>query len=54
MFDILSPRSNLIVKDTNVVQFYEEMEQRYMEIPSASHFETGITMRHKLSAVEFP
>ena len=24
-----------------------------MEFPNARHFETGITMRHKLSVVEF-
>ena len=28
--------------------------RRYMELANAQHFETGITMRHKLSVVEFP
>ena len=25
-----------------------------MEFPNAQHFQTGITMRHELSGVEFP
>ena len=25
-----------------------------MEFPNTQHFETGITMRHKLPVVEFP
>ena len=42
------------MKDTITVQFHEEMDKRYMEFPNAQHFETGITMRHELSAIGFP
>ena len=52
-FDILSPMSNLIMKDTNIVQFHEDMKKSYMEFPNAQHFATGIIMTNKLSVVEF-
>ena len=52
-FHILSPRSNLIIKDTNIVQFHEEVKWGYMEFPNAKHFATGITIRHKLLVAEF-
>ena len=52
-FDILSPRSNLIMKDINIVQFHEDMKWGYMEFPNAKHFATGITIIHKLSVAEF-
>ena len=42
------------MKDTNIVQFHEEMKSGYTEFPNAKHFATGITIRHKLSVVEYP
>lgn len=36
------------MKATNINPFHEEMEGRFMEFPTAHHFETEIIMRHKL------